>query len=92
MKKKHRIEEDSLGSIRGDSKKLWGAQTQRSLTNFNIGSEKMPDQIVISLGYQKKAAAITNMQIGKLDNKKGKAIIKTCDEIIKGKLFQHFPL
>jgi len=92
MKKKHRIEEDSLGSIRVDSKKLWGAQTQRSLTNFNIGSEKMPDQIVISLGYQKKAAAITNMQIGKLDNKKGKAIIKTCDEIIKGKLFQHFPL
>tara|TARA_B100000029_G_C17578760_1_gene958958 strand:+ start:855 stop:2240 length:1386 start_codon:yes stop_codon:yes gene_type:complete len=92
MKKKHRIEEDSLGSIKVDNKKLWGAQTQRSVINFNIGSEKMPDQIIISLGYQKKAAAITNMQMGKLDNKKAKVIIKACDEIINGKLLQHFPL
>ena len=86
MKKKHRIEEDSLGAIKVDSKKLWGAQTQRSLTNFNIGSEKMPDQIVISLGYQKKAAAITNMQIGKLDNKKGKAIISKPNNLKINKL------
>ena len=82
MKKKYRIEKDTIGSIKVGSDKLWGAQTQRSLLNFSIGQEKMPVQIIKSLGHQKKAAAMTNLQLGNLESKLANAIIKSCNEII----------
>ena len=61
---KKRIETDTMGSKKIDIDKLWGAQTQRSLENFKIGNEKMPIEIIIALGYQKKAAALANMELG----------------------------
>ena len=92
MAKKFRIESDTLGTKKVLSDKLWGAQTQRSLENFKIGKEKMPIEVIIAIGYQKKAATMTNMQLGKMDKKLGSAIIKACDEIINLKLIEHFPL
>ena len=83
MKKKFRLEFDSLGTKKIDSTKLWGAQTQRSLENFRISNEKMPKEIIIALGYQKKAAALANIKIGKLNSKIGNAIIDACNQIIK---------
>ena len=92
MKKKFRIEKDSLGNKKIDNSRLWGAQTQRSLENFKIGREKMPKEIIVALGYQKKAAALTNIQLGKLNPKIGKAIIFACNQIISLKLVDEFPL
>ena len=92
MKKKYRIEFDTKGPIKVENTKFWGAQTQRSLDNFKIGSEKIPVEVISALGYQKKAAAMTNIQLKKLDNNLGQAILKSCDEIIKLKLIEHFPL
>ena len=92
MKKKFRIESDSLGKKKIDKSKLWGAQTQRSLENFKIGSEIMTSEVIIAFGYQKKAAALTNMKIGKLNYKIGKAIIDACNQIINLKLIDEFPL
>ena len=92
MKKKYRIESDSLGVKKILSSKLWGAQTQRSLENFRIGSEKMPCEVIIAFGYQKKAAAITNIKLNKLNKKIGNAIINACNQIINSKLFDEFPL
>ena len=90
--KRKRIEKDSLGSKKIDFKRLWGSQTQRSLENFKIGHEKMPDEIIIALGYQKKAAALANIKLGVLSKKIGKAIIKACDNIINLNLIEEFPL
>tara|TARA_Y100000590_G_scaffold450558_1_gene590430 strand:- start:208 stop:1590 length:1383 start_codon:yes stop_codon:yes gene_type:complete len=87
-----RIEYDSLGPKKIDNERLWGAQTQRSLENFNIGNEKMPVEAIISIGLQKKAAALTNMKLGLIDKKIGNAIIKACDQIINLKLINEFPL
>ena len=64
MKKKFRIEKDSIGNKKIENSCLWGAQTQRSLENFKIGSEKMPKEIILALGYQKKAAALANIKLG----------------------------
>lgn len=89
---KFRIEFDSLGKKKIESSKLWGAQTQRSLENFKIGNEKMANEVIIAFGYQKKAAAITNMQLGKLNSKIGNAIIDACNQIINLKLKNEFPL
>jgi fumarate hydratase class II len=90
--KKFRIESDSLGNKNIDISKLWGAQTQRSLENFKIGNERMPIEAIIAFGYQKKAAALTNVKLGKLSKKIGNAIIMACDEIINLKLNDEFPL
>ena len=92
MKKKFRIEKDSIGNKKIENSCLWGAQTQRSLENFEIGIEKIPSEIIIAIGYQKKAAALTNVQLGKLDRKIGKAIIAACDQIINSNLNNQFPL
>ena len=92
MKKKFRIEKDSIGNKKIENSFLWGAQTQRSLENFEIGSEKIPNEIIVAIGYQKKAAALTNIQLGKLDSKIGKAIIAACDQIINSNLNNQFPL
>ena len=90
--KRKRIENDSLGFKKIDANRLWGAQTQRSLENFKIGNEIMPTEVIIALGYQKKAAALTNIKLGQLNKKIGNAIIKACDQIINLKLINEFPL
>ncbi len=92
MANKKRIEFDSLGSKKIDKNKLWGAQTQRSLENFIIGSEKIPSELIVALGQQKKAAAEANMELGVIDKKLGSLISKACDDIINLKLIEEFPL
>ena len=92
MKKKFRIEKDSLGKVKVEIDKLWGAQTQRSFENFKIGEDLMPTEFISAFAIQKKAAAISNTALGNLNTKIGKQIINVCDEIISGKLNDHFPL
>jgi len=92
MKNKKRIEYDSLGSKKIDKQKLWGAQTQRSLENFKIGNEKIPNELIVALGQQKKAAAQANIELGLLNKKIGSQIIGACNEIINLKLIDDFPL
>jgi fumarate hydratase, class II len=87
-----RIETDTFGPIDVASDKYWGAQAQRSLGNFKIGWEKQPLPVVRALGIVKQAAARANMSLGKLDAKLGEAIIQAAQEVIDGKLNDHFPL
>lgn len=87
-----RTESDSIGNIDVPSDKYWGAQTQRSLENFDIGIEKMPQPLITAFGIQKKAAALANMALGELDEYIGKAIVESAEEVINGSLFEHFPL
>lgn len=87
-----RQESDSFGAIEVPGDKYWGAQTQRSLENFKIGYEKMPKQLLRALGILKKAAALTNIQMGVLDPSLGEVIMRAADEVIEGKLDDHFPL
>jgi fumarate hydratase, class II len=89
----YRIEKDSMGEVQVPDDKYWGAQTQRSLMNFRIGPlASMPVEIIHAFGYLKKAAAITNEKFGLLTGEKLKLISEVCDEIIEGKLDDHFPL
>ena len=88
----YRIEKDSIGEIKVPVDKLWGAQTQRSYENFQIGIEKIPYELVTVFGILKKAAAIVNKKLGVLDIKRGDAIIAACDELLAGKLDGNFPL
>ncbi|MFY7850298.1 MAG: lyase family protein, partial [Brevundimonas sp.] len=88
----HRTETDTFGPIEVAADRYWGAQAQRSLGNFKIGWEKQPLPIVRALGIVKRAAAETNMALGRLDPAIGKAIIQAADEVIEGKLNDHFPL
>jgi fumarate hydratase class II len=92
MKKEVRIESDSMGEIEVSADKYWGAQTQRSLLHFNIGDDKMPREMIRALGILKKAAALVNADLGKLPADKLKLIEQACDEVIEGKLDEHFPL
>jgi len=87
-----RVESDSMGTINVPADKYYGAQTARSLANFDIGGEKMPTEIVRAFGILKKAAAIANHRLGLLDEAKRDLIIKSADEVIEGKLADHFPL
>lgn len=88
-----RVETDSFGEIHVPSEKYWGAQTQRSLKNFKIGIETMPEPLVRALGILKKAAATVNMQLGVLDEKIGNAICEAAQEVIDGKIgLDNFPL
>ena len=88
----YREENDSIGVIKVPEKKYWGAQTQRSLENFKIGSDLIPMELISAFAIQKKAAAISNLVSEKLDPVIGEKIIEVCDEIIEGKLDDHFPL
>ena len=90
--KSTRTETDSFGSIEVPADRYWGAQAQRSLGNFKIGWEKQPLPIVRALGIIKRASAETNMALGLLDKTLGDAIIKASQEVIDGKLNDHFPL
>ena len=87
-----RIESDSMGDIEVPSNVYWGAQTQRSLKHFNIGFDVMPREVIRALGILKKAAAIVNFELGKLPEDKMKLIVQAADEVIEGKLDDHFPL
>src|SRR5476651_209388 len=87
-----RTETDTFGPIEVEADRYWGAQTQRSLQNFKIGWEKQPVPIVRALGVVKRAAAEANMALGKLDDNFGGAIVAAAQEVIDGKLDDHFPL
>lgn len=89
-----RVESDSIGEIEVDSSKYWGAQTQRSLENFPIGGprERMPLPVIKAFGVVKKCAAKYNVQKGKLDSSIAEQIIRAADDVIEGKLDDHFPL
>ena len=88
-----RIEKDTIGEIKVDSSKYWGAQTERSRNNFKIGAPgSMPIEIIHAFAILKKAAAITNFELGVLDEKKKDLISKVCEEILDNKLNNEFPL
>jgi fumarate hydratase class II len=87
-----RIERDSLGPIAVPSDRYWGAQTQRSVEFFRIGEERMPAALVRAFGMQKKAAALANLALGLLSPHLAEAIAQACDEVIDGRLADHFPL
>lgn len=87
-----RIETDSMGEVSVAADKYWGAQTERSLHHFNIGADIMPREITHAFGILKKAAALTNLELGKLPEDKAKLIIKAAEEVSEGKLDDHFPL
>jgi fumarate hydratase class II len=87
-----RIESDSMGEIEVPADKYWGAQTQRSLIHFAIGFDVMPREMIRAFGVLKKACALVNHDLGKLSGDKLKLIVQACDEVIEGKLDEHFPL
>jgi fumarate hydratase, class II len=87
-----RIESDTMGEIKVPSDKYYGAQTARSLMNFKIGGERFPREMIRALGILKKAAALTNKELGTLPAEKADLIVKAADEVIEGKLDEHFPL
>ena len=88
----YRIEKDTMGEMRVPDDKYWAAQTERSFENFKIGIEVMPREITHAFGILKKAAAIANYNLGKLPKEKLDAITEAADEVISGKLNEHFPL
>ncbi len=89
----YRTEHDTLGEVQVPVNKYWGAQTQRSKMNFKIGpAASMPREIIDAFAYLKKAAALTNTNLGVLDSEKAKLIAQVCDEILTGKLYDNFPL
>jgi len=87
-----RVESDTMGTIEVPADKYYGAQTARSLQNFDIGGEKMPTEIIHAFGILKKAAALANNRLGLLDEKTRDLIVAAADEVIAGKLADHFPL
>lgn len=87
-----RIESDSMGEIEVPANKYWGAQTERSLHHFNIGQDIMPREVTQAFGILKKAAALTNLELGKLSQDKAELIIKAAEEVSQGMLNDHFPL
>jgi fumarate hydratase class II len=87
-----RTESDTMGEIEVASDRYWGAQTERSLHHFNIGTDVMPREMIRALGVLKKAAALVNEDLGKLSHEKARLITQAADEVIEGKLDAHFPL
>ena len=88
----YRIEHDTMGEVRVPADRYWGAQTQRSYENFKIGTQRMPEEIIHAFGILKKAAAQANLALGALDEERAAAIQQAADEVISGKLQDHFPL
>ena len=87
-----RTETDTFGPVQVQADRYWGAQTQRSIQNFKIGWEKQPKAVVRALGIIKRAAAEANMDLGRLDRSVGETVVKAAQEVIEGKLDDHFPL
>ncbi|MBB6448505.1 fumarate hydratase class II [Geomicrobium halophilum] len=88
----YRIEKDTLGEMQVPADKHWGAQTERSLRNFPIGKEHMPQEVVYGFAILKKSAARANESLGNLDHDKASAIAQAADEVIAGEWDSHFPL
>ncbi|MFA4922828.1 MAG: class II fumarate hydratase [Ignavibacteriaceae bacterium] len=88
----YRIETDSMGEVKVPTDKYYGAQTARSIMNFKIGGERMPKELICAFGILKKAAALVNKDLGILPAEKAGLIVKAADEVIEGKLQDHFPL
>jgi len=89
---KYRIEKDTMGEMKVPADKYWAAQTQRSVHNFQIGNEKMPLEVVYGFANLKKACALVNNGLGRLDDEKTNAIAKACDSVLSGELDDNFPL
>src|SRR5271170_2806862 len=87
-----RCETDSMGEVQVPADKYFGAQTMRSLEHFSIGRDLMPPELIRAFGILKKACALVNSDIDKLDKKRADLIVKAADEVIAGKLNAHFPL
>ena len=85
----YRIEKDTMGEVKVPADKYWGAQTERSKHNFKIGNERMPMPIVRALAIVKLAAAQTNLELGLLDQRRARAIIRAAREVIDGELDEH---
>src|SRR5690606_35903744 len=88
----YRLESDTIGQVQVPADRYWGAQTQRSLENFKIGGHRFSPAMIRAFGIVKKAAALTNKDLGKLDAEKCDLMTRACDEVIAGKLDDHFPL
>jgi len=86
-----RTESDSMGTIEVPDEVYWGAQTARSLIHFKIGEDRMPPELIRAIGILKKAAALVNQDLGKLPKEKADLIVAAADEVIAGKLNEHFP-
>lgn len=89
---KFRIETDTMGEMKVQSDRYWGAQTQRSIQNFRVGNDRMPRSMIRALGILKKGAALANLELKKLSEEKCKVICQAADEVIAGKWDDHFPL
>lgn len=87
-----RVETDTMGEVKVPSDRYWGAQTERSRQNFKIGGDRFPREVIRALGILKKAAALTNKDLGTLPAEKADLIVRAADEVISGKLDDHFPL
>ncbi|SER41296.1 class II fumarate hydratase [Salipaludibacillus aurantiacus] len=88
----YRMEKDTLGEVKVPSEKWWGAQTQRSLENFKIGSEKMPKEVVEAFTILKEATAAANLRLGNIEKEKGEVIQDVCRELREQGTYEHFPL
>jgi len=88
----YRIETDTMGEMKVPADRYYGCQTARSKQNFQIGSDLMPPELIRAMGILKKAAALVNMELGTLPKEKAELIVKAADEVIDGKLNDHFPL
>src|SRR4051794_26031913 len=91
-KTRTRTESDTFGPIEVPADQYWGAQTQRSIENFRIGTERIPQPLIRALGVVKRASAEVNHSLKLLDARRTKAIVKAAQEVIDGKLDDHFPL
>ncbi len=89
---KFRTEQDTMGEMKLPEGRYYGSQTARSLLNFDIGIEKIPRELVVAFGFLKKAAALVNRELGLLSEEKASLIVQAAEEIIEGKLDEHFPL
>ena len=87
-----RVEKDTMGELEVPADRYFGAQTARSLINFDIGTDTMPPSVIRAFGILKQAAAETNVDLGQLDPQVGALISSACDEVISGTLDEHFPL
>jgi fumarate hydratase class II len=87
-----RSEQDTMGEVKVPESAYYGAQTARSLRNFDIGTEKIPSEVIAAFGVLKKAAALVNAELGLLSEEKTDLIVRACDEVTEGKLDEHFPL
>src|SRR5208337_1771002 len=92
VKAQTRIESDSMGKIEVPNDRYYGAQTARSLIHFDIGRDTMAPELIRAFGILKKAAALVNLDLGKIPADKAKLIVQAADEVIAGKLDSHFPL